>query len=98
MRIDGRVEHNGRRIRQDRQERLDQEKGPLEIRREAAVKSGLVPLIDRFQFGDSRVEEQDIESSEGFAQSLNGSFLRGHITRVGYYDDDITAEFFACCF
>jgi len=46
VRVDGGVEHNGRRIREDRQECLNEEIRSFHIDRKGTVERGLVPLLD----------------------------------------------------
>jgi len=76
MSVDRRIEHERCGISEDRQQLLDQEKRPLEIDRDRSVEARLVPLIERPEIADTRIDEDGVEASEASPLSMFQSTSR----------------------
>src|SRR5437764_13007972 len=80
---------------EERETRLNQKIRSLHVTREGSVESGLIPLIDRFEVGDTGVDEENIEPFEGLPQRLGNFALGACVTRIGRDDEHVAAKFFA---
>jgi hypothetical protein len=95
VRVHRRIEHNRRRIREDRQKCLDEEKRSLQIDRDGTIECGLVPLLDRSQIGNTCVDEQNIKAAECLTEGFGGGLLSRHITRIRRNHQYVIPELFA---
>ncbi len=60
-----------------------------------AVEGRLVPLLDRLEFGDASIDEENIELPECLCHCLCHGLLFRDVARIGSDDQYFTAEFFA---
>ncbi|TIX36696.1 MAG: hypothetical protein E5V36_25150, partial [Mesorhizobium sp.] len=86
MCVDRAAEDDRRRVRKQRNERLDQEVRPLEVDIDAPVKRGLGPVAKRAQVGDTGIEEESVELAEGFLDPPRYVVLGSSISGVGGND------------
>ena len=83
MGVDGTTQHDGGRIGEDRQQRLNEEKGPFEVDRKGTVEASLVPSLDRPEITDTGIDEDGVELAEGLADALRDRLLVGYVSGIG---------------
>ena len=82
MCVDRAVDDYGCWIREERQERLNQEKWPFEVDAEVAIERRLLPLFERPHLDNACVEQQNVKRSEFVPDRFRQFGLRAQVSRV----------------
>jgi hypothetical protein len=88
VRIDRSVDYDRRWVREQRQQFLKQKVWTLHVRVERSVKCRRVPLADWLQFGDPRIDKEDVQLSECLSDFVGNFALLRRVSRVGLDDSD----------
>src|SRR5690349_13955685 len=93
MGVDRGVQHDRGLLRENRQQSLDQEVGAFDIDREGLVESRFAPALDRAEFRDTGIDEEDIERAESVLYRFGNPSLTSDIAGIGLDDENLVAEF-----
>src|SRR5262249_47064537 len=92
--VDGPIDYDRRWICEHRQQFLKKKVWTLHVRVERSVERRCVPLADWFQFGNSGIDEEDVQHSKRLADFLGNLAVVRRFSRVGL-DHDYIAQFLA---